>query len=747
MTTSKTPSINFISNYPYTPVIDDPIEPAEQLPNQLDDFELETFSKIILEKAQETMNAPLLTSGATGTQDTISDISFLFRIFMPEHASTEAAGFTTGVNTFQGARNTMLAAERFEQAKSISDRGGMIEAAISTLCGASQSAGGAAYAGYRGTMIAIDTSSLQAATPLGRAAYILGLIGNIAFTVFYTMLGIWGGYGLVKDWQFSIGMKKNDTALFDFLIRKVTADPKTILDKLNELPPEQLTAFKDKLADTALSKFTSQFLKWQRDLITTATLVGTPLTEQQVKGVFKALFASKEAEFIQNGVRAASLSTLGLKENEVEGFNFSTLELIGFKLEEARRQTKKEAKFSRAASGDCTHAVKKAADRGLGECLQFGNDLVKASANETLKTLKGNIDSANTKNKWIHGVMIPIAILGIASTVLGFFPLSAVMSIVLITVTVLLVLTMMGTDGFFMWNGWKHGGVPGQYDKLYLALVSLAMVTAIAVSVGVTLGFGLALMPMYMSLGIGAASLTLSGYAYHRIDQKQKAWDENHPSLEKFQALLDESKNVDETVKKIFKKLPKADRLAIREKYEMKREDTYQELDVLLLDDSGRESIWNKINNPLTSEKELQLLVCGMKKTVKLFWERWAQSKSDENRDRALKLQSSFETVSLFEKELGTIEDELRLDYVDRIGKILKELELEHDDAFEQLKNDVRYVVKRQESLKDLNKVVMSVIEDKQAISGSDQDKELEKVTPLIQHIQEIFQHAQPATA
>jgi hypothetical protein len=104
MTTSKTPSINFISNYPYTPVIDDPIEPAEQLPNQLDDFELEPFNKIIFAKVQKTVNAPLLTSGATGTQDTISDISFLFRIFMPEHASTEAAGFTTGVNTFHSEK-------------------------------------------------------------------------------------------------------------------------------------------------------------------------------------------------------------------------------------------------------------------------------------------------------------------------------------------------------------------------------------------------------------------------------------------------------------------------------------------------------------------------------------------------------------------------------------------------------------------------------------------------------------------
>ena len=81
---------------------------------------------------------------------------------------------------------------------------------------------------------------------------------------------------------------------------------------------------------------------------------------------------------------------------------------------------------------------------------------------------------------------------------------------------------------------------------------------------------------MYMSLGIGAASLTLSGYAYHKIDQKKKAWDENHPSLEKFQALLDaqtqnlvmdENEKVDQTVTDLFKKLPKADRLAIRKKY------------------------------------------------------------------------------------------------------------------------------------------------------------------------------------
>jgi hypothetical protein len=526
--TSFSTPISRNSSYPLLPTSK---PSSEELPNTLNDIELEkvkTFIEIMFKKVQETANAPLLTCGTASTEDVFSDISFLVRIFMPEqHGSTKAAGFLTALNAFQGGFAAALAAERFALAKRTCDRPGMIESAIDWARGGAQALAGAAYAGYRGTMIAadlkdIDTSSLQAVTPLGRSAYVLGLIGNIAFTVFFTLLGIWGGYGLVKDWQFSIEMNaQKDDKLFDFLMRKVSADPKTKLEKLNKywnLPaniekrPEQLATFKNGLVETAISRFTNQFLKWQGELLKTDELEGNPLSKQQVKDIFKALFTERETKFKENGVYKAALSALDLTEDEVvKGFNFSTLELLGFNFEQGRRRAKKEAKIDRLA-GDAK-AVKKVADRGLGECLKYGDDLVKASANEKLKTLEGNITSANTKNKWIHGVMIPIAILGIVSTVLGFFPLSAAMSIVLITVTVLLIVTMLGTDGFFMWNGWKHGGVPGQYDKLYLALVSLVIVTAMAVSVGVTFGFGLALMPMYMSLGIGAASLTLSGYA------------------------------------------------------------------------------------------------------------------------------------------------------------------------------------------------------------------------------------------
>ena len=149
------------------------------------------------------------------------------------------------------------------------------------------------------------------------------------------------------------------------------------------------------------------------------------------------------------------------------------------------------------------------------------------------------------------------------------------------------------------------------------------------------------------------------------------------------------------------------------------------------LDGSGREYIWNSDHGNFAglNEKEYELLTLGMKKTVKLFWERWAQTKSMENKELALKLQSLFERVS--QRELEQEDDRFEFE------RKLREL---GPHVFEKLTNDIWYVVKRQESLKDLKKVVKSVIDDKQTISGSDQNEDLEKVTPLIQHMHQIFQ-------
>jgi uncharacterized membrane-anchored protein len=715
---------------------------------------IKTFVEVLTQKAPEIAEAPLLTSGATSTEDEIANISYFVRTLMPEAPSTQAVGVTTGENVFQGFWAAIKAAERFVKARNLKDRGGMIEGGADAVRGLCQSVGGFTYLGYRGVMIPADLhkvdTSIKAVTPLGQSAYLLGMVGNIAFLIFYLMIGVWASYSLVEDFLFSTGMKAHgNNQLFDFFMQKVTADPKIKLQKfkthLEKLPVEnravQVSAFKGRLADIALSKFASHFLKWQDELAKTGELTEKPLTEQQVKIVFKTLFALKEVELRKQRVHAAYLTALGLDDHDLEGFDFTTLELIGFKLEQIRSQAKKEAKFSRATSDGCTEAVKKAAKRGLSERLKYEGDvIVKEAAQKELTELKGKVVSENTKNQSIHSALIAIAVLGIISTIMIFVTLNPVGVIAMTVIALLLVAGMMATDGYAMLEGWKSGNVPGRYDKTYLVVISLVIIAALAVSIGVTLGFGLPLLPMILACGIGGASLGLSSIAYYKLTQKEKAWIEDHPDLQRFKELLDsvaQEGEIDEKVTALFKKLSKEDRLAIRKKYsELSsngqcgfKQEKYQKLD--RLNDFGYSYLWT---TKFEDDKEYQLFVRAMKKSVKFFWDEWAKTKKTSDCERALKLQSVLERVK--QKKEFRLLDNMVLD-----GKLLD------DDLLNKLKNDLWYVVKRQESLADLKHIVEAVIEDKtQAVSILPiQEGARNKVTPLIQRVYNVFHHKSDA--
>ncbi len=175
---------------------------------------IESFIEIPLRAVPAAQELPFLTSGATSTEDNIANISYFIRTLMPEAVSTQAVGVTTGENVFQGLWAAVKSIERFKWAREIGDTGGMIEGGTDVIRGASQSAGGAAYLGYRAAMIPADIQNLDtsfyATTFIGKSAFVLGTIGNIFFTVFYVMIALWSAYGFAKDWQFSIGMKAHE---------------------------------------------------------------------------------------------------------------------------------------------------------------------------------------------------------------------------------------------------------------------------------------------------------------------------------------------------------------------------------------------------------------------------------------------------------------------------------------------------------------------------------------------------------
>lgn len=689
--------------------------------HEIDSGSIKTFVEILLKKAPKTARSSLLTSGATSTEDEIANISYFARTLMPESVSNEAIGVTTGENIFQGFWAAVKSAERFRNAMQIDDHGGIVESGADAVRGISQSIGGAAYLGYRGTMIASNIqkadAAIQGTSKLGQAASALGLIGNVAFLIFYAMICVWAGYSFTKDWQFRIAMRaheKNEESLFDFLMHKIEADPKTKLQKLQaywkKLPAEKkevrIEAFKKKLADAALSEFSELILKWQNELLKNGELSQKPLTEAQAREALKALFEFRNVDLQNQGVHAVYLTSLGLNENDLLGINFSVLELIGFKIEEAKRQAKKEAKFSRVVNEESLIAVKKAIHRGLGERLKQSVDpLVKESAQKELTILKEKIVLENSKNKWLHGALIAVGVLGIVSTILGF--LNPVGGIVLTVITLLLVGTMMITDGSAMLEGWKIEGVIGSCDKNYLLVISLIIFIAVGVSIGLTLGLGLPLVPMILSCLIGAASLSLSGFAYYKMTQKEKVWLENHPDLMKFKELLKDiaqDSDTDEKVSALFKKLPKADRQSIRKKYKelsLKGRCNFKQLKYRQLDDHadfGRLYLIDEVcRKRLIEEKEHQLIIKAMKKTLKFFWGKWAKTKNVLDGQRALKLQSLFERIS--QKQLQDIQINLH--------------EIEKDkEAYLRMKEDLWYVVKRHESGLDLKHAVDEVIQD-----------------------------------
>jgi len=713
------------ASMPASPISSRQTQPSAQA---LSPVAFKTFVQVLTKTSSKTEKAPLLTSGALSTEDFFADISSFVRTLTPSSPAAEAIGVTTAENAFQGFWAAIKAAERFEQAKKIHDRGGMVESRIDEVRGIFQSVGGLNFLGYRTLMIPailynVDTS-IQATSSLGLSAYILGMVGTVAFLMFYLMIGAWAGYSLAELLSFKADMKAHESEkLLDFLARKVVADPKIKLQKLfTENNAGKIVAFKEKLTRIALSKFASCFLQWQKELIQKGELSEKPLTKKKVKEICKTLFVSKERE-TRELLRSSNSKLL-------TDWGLTTLELIGLKLEQMRIQAKKEAKFSRVTNGDCTEAVKKALKGGLRERLKEEDPFVKEAAQTELSELKGKIVSENTKNQWIHSALIAIAILGVASVIIGFVLLNPAGAIALAVITLLLVTGMMAVDRYMMLEGWKKGKAPGQYDKIFIIVICLVMIAALAVSIGVTLGFQLLLLPMILSCGVGGVNLALGALSYYQLTQKEKDWRESHPDLQRFKILLDsiaQDAELNAEATALFKKLSKEDRLAIRKKYsELNskgechlRQEKYKQWNIH--NDFERFYLMHEIYEDSLDETESLLMLSAMKKSVKFFWEKWAETQDPEDCKRALKLQSALERVK----------QKQRADLPRFFCEWVKD-----DEIYNRLKKEIWYVVKRQESVADLNHVVSEVIKDRMnTLPIATEQAERAQIAPLIRRV------------
>jgi hypothetical protein len=675
----------------------------------------EALLNTFLQPKEKMAEPPLLTSGATSTEDVIANISYFIRTLLPDSVPSESVGITTGENIFQGSWAAYKALERFKQAREVSDDGGVYEGMFDVFRGVNQSVGGANYLAYRVLNVIaqikrLDTSA-QATSAIGKATFFLGSIGNVFFGIFYMMLGIWGGYQWIKDWQFSAKLHAHEADAFDFLVRKASNDPLARLQQLqtewDQLPPEKkadrIGNFKRGMQERALAKLTDLFCSWQKDNRS------SQITPEQAKEAFKVLFSQLEGALVEKGIDRLFWSKLGRESRDL-----SLLELIGFLLQEEERARRHEAKFSRVVNAESVQTIKKAAERGLKERLGDTDSFVCSAAQKELAELKGRVVQENRKNQWIHAATVGIAALGIAASVLACFSLPPVGAGVLVGITLLLAGVMMVTDSYAMIQGWNSGKQPGRYDKTYVLVVSAVIVGALAVSVGLTFGFGLPVTPLILAGVIAVLALGMSGTTYYFLSKKEKKWKEEHLDLSAFQECLRgcAQDEVNSEVANLFKKLPKTDRQAIRAKYrELSPQLRFRQQKLQLLDqngDFGAAYLQQLISGQPVEDATFQQLNRAVKKTVKVFWEQAAVTRSEIDRMRALKMQGLLERIR--QKDLQAISQHLAQIRGDA-------------SAYEQLKNDLWFVIKRDESLQDLKRAVDEVLNDRLHLSSAEVPK------------------------
>lgn len=700
------------------------IEESKQLPTSLQSVKslpaLPSANNIQVAEAQEFINGFIektsqhsfpsgsISGAAGGTEDVIADISFLGRttasLVGPDSAVYQAIGVTTGENVFMGFFAAFKAWNRFKEASRISDFGGTVEGGLDTARGVTQGIGGGFYLGYRGAMIASEinnvNTTISATTALGKATFYTGLVGNFFFTLFYMFLGLWGGYHLYQTGKFLYEMKKTEDVV-PFLISQVHADTHVKLKKLQTESDERKAAYKQKLREKTLTVFSDQFQAWQSQMIKDKNFDGKKLSCSEIKSVIEALF-----EAIENNQEAKQAylneycSQLGITRKEVDFLDLSSMQICGLKLEERDRQSRKEMKAQRALGGQAFEKIKKAYETGLLERLEATDLAVKAAALSEAEGLKSDVSSALIKNLFIYGAFVLIGVLGAVVTVatIGLFALPPGLALVMTILTFVLAFTMIGIDGYFLKTG-LESGAPAQHDKLFVAVITVVMVLSMGLAAGLTFGFALPLLPFIFAMIIGGAALCLAGYVlFHKLPQREKKWNEDHPDLEVLEkALLETEPNseLDERTEQLFKKLSKADRNDIKIGYftpgEHQNFKTQEFKDLNKEHNFGHLYIDKVISLENPQNEEYQILERAAKKVSKAYWRKWHFERQEKDRQNALKMHTF---IQLLKAKRGDV-----------LNLSLKHIQ-EDKDLYQALKANVYYLCKRKESAQDLKSVI-----------------------------------------
>lgn len=494
----------------------------------------------------------LFTGGAVGAADVQGDLSAQVRLgisspAMPDNMAAQLTGLTTAVNSFQGAVALDLAKHRFQVAYAARDSVGMLESVIDMIRSVFQSLFGTVFLGYRITQSCVLIQGSSASTATIKAAALLGVLAVPLTITFFAAIALWGAVKLYKNIKLYAQLSSLDSQeqLWAFLSKRVRLDSKRELFKLRGIKSvNEVKAYR-------------KLIRWEGlELLTDVKMRSNPQADRaQVRAELEASFQS---DFRDTSEYQQCLQVLGLESKDVGQLQFSLLELVGFCVQERRRDARKIAKWDRLTESGCTAAVRKAEERGLGRRLASTDPLIRSAAQKECSALVDRVHKANTKQALIHTACIVIGALGVASVlVVGWH---------MVIITAVLMSVMLCLDLYSAREALHQSGPVGPFAKRYAVFIG-ALAVASFVASAVTLGG--AIVPL-----IGAAVLALTGvaistYTYEMLKRKERQWKEKNFTLIQFRNLLAQQPSP-EVIEATFKRLQKEERSAIKAAYRAK---------------------------------------------------------------------------------------------------------------------------------------------------------------------------------
>ncbi|MCX6990939.1 MAG: hypothetical protein NTX49_07765 [Chlamydiae bacterium] len=495
---------------------------------------------------------PLFTGAAKSAEDVDADYSYALRQFFSipgtgfEVGGQDLMGTTTSFNSIMGAIAAKSAYDRYQGATEMgcgvmsSER---VESGVDTVRGVVQSAAGAAYIPYRPlsmttSILGVNAGSFTAPSVLGQATYSLGAVGNILFGIFYACLGIFFASNTARLANFSIKMWKagdssklsdvgNVAKIITFLKDRIGVTASSTLEQMQKDHP---LLYKSELKQVALDS-TCRFIK--------ATL--KEALDQKVPGISK--HSEKEcremaekllAEFdklpsdVSQELCSGLATRLGLVENQAKGLSF--VELLGLDIKTALRGERNEAELTGYIGGGTVSALKKAMETGLIERLGSDDKVVQDKALEEAAALIKNAKSSMRWNAFVNVGLLFAGVLGVIATILNFIPATANL---VVTAVIWLVcgLAMLPVDGYCLFSSQKSDGPIGKYDKTLLYISSAVGVASLVATVVLASVFSMGIPALVLGIAIGVLWLGNNMYSMHKLDQKEKKYEMDHPTI------------------------------------------------------------------------------------------------------------------------------------------------------------------------------------------------------------------------